>query len=115
MDSESGVQQHEIPPELVTQLAETVGKTARRYEMLGRPEEAVRMLESALLSGEQQLGPEDKAVLLGHLARSRYRMVVRGAGPSGIEVSAPGGRSWCAGDRCPTPINLEGASQCLMK
>jgi hypothetical protein len=115
MDSVVGVQRHEIPPELVTQLAETVIKTACRYEMLGRPEEAVRMLESALRSGEQQLGPEDRALLLGHLARSRYRMAVRGARRSGIEVSAQRARCWDASGRCPAPINVEGAVQCMMK
>jgi hypothetical protein len=63
----------ELPPELVTQLAEAVSKAAHRYEMMGRPRDAVRVLQTALSSGRQTLQPRDRERLVAALGAVEWR------------------------------------------
>jgi hypothetical protein len=63
----------EIPPELIAQLAEAVRRTARRYEMMGRPRDAVRVLQTALTSGRENLRPQDMARLTADLGGILWR------------------------------------------
>jgi tetratricopeptide (TPR) repeat protein len=67
LDRTSRTATADIPPDLIAQLAVTVSETARRYETMGRPRDAVRVLETALTFGAPDLQPRDRALLLADL------------------------------------------------